>query len=130
MDSVSNESKEIICPVITTWIFFVLNFAFFYKGFDYLYDFTLKENIVIVSSFIISILVTVSYEKSKYYLYLTSIILCSIFDLLITIFIFHLFKGHWIGIILILGEWAHFFVLMIYNNKINVSYNNANLKEN
>ena len=130
MDSVSNESKEIICPVITTWIFFVLNFAFFYKGFDYLYDFTLIENIVIFSSFIISILVTVSYEKSKYYLYLTSIILCSIFDLLITIFIFHLFKGHWIGIILTLGEWAQFFVLMIYNNKLNVSYNNANLKEN
>ena len=131
MDSASNESKTIICPVITSWIFFTLNFAFFYREFDYYYyGFTWKEIILIVFSFIISILVTISYEKNIYYLYLASTILCSIFELLITIFIFHIFRGHWIGIIITVGEWSHFVVLMIYNNKINASYNNKNLKEN
>ena len=132
MDSDSNESKRILCPIITSWIIFSLNFYIFQIDIDYYHYNTFTywiEYLAILMSFSISLLVTIGYEKNKYYLYLISTILCSIFGVLVTIFLFYFFKGSWEGMVITLGEWAHFMVLLMYNNKMDISCNEVNLKK-
>ena len=85
--------------------------------------------IIILFELAISTLVTVSFEKSKYCLYFSGLILCGVFDLIFTIFIFVVSKGRDLEVaaIFIIIEWVQFVVLLAYNNKIKIFLNNDNL---
>ena len=83
-----------------------------------------------------SILVTISFEKKKYCLYLSGLIMSLIFDIFMTIFIIiHIIIDYYYynaiflisRILLILIEWSLFTVLMIYNKRVKSLFNKSYL---
>ena len=93
-------SGKIMCPTITVWIIFMVNFTLYYYGiidFNYgiLHEKTdgsfwfLFFSLIIISliELIASILVTISLETKNQCLYLIGLIMILIFDVLFTIYI-------------------------------------------
>ena len=124
MDSLSNKSEIIIGPIISSWVFFIFNFVLFLRAF-----FGLIYIIIIIFGLIISTLVTLSFEKSKYCLYFSGLILCAVFDVIFTIFMFMVSEGRYLDevFIIILIEWVQLVILLSYKNKIKTFLNNDNL---
>ena len=138
-----DSSEKMMCPTITVWIVFVVNLVLFYSIFimgDYRYYryyriyyvfqfFLLIINCLI--ELISSILVTISFEKKKYCLYLSGLIMSLIFDIFMTIFIIMsiIYREILIisDILLILIEWSLFTVLMIYNKRVKSLFNKSYL---
>ena len=137
-----DSSEKIMCPTITVWIVFVVNLVLFYSIFimgDYRYYrfyrfyyvfqfFLLIINCLI--ELISSILVTISFEKKKYCLYLSGLIMSLIFDIFMTIFIIIIYSRDILiisGILLIIIEWSLFTVLMIYNKRVKSLFNKSYL---
>ena len=136
-----DSSEKMMCPTITVWIVFVVNLVLFYSIFimgDYRYYryyriyyvfqfFLLIINCLI--ELISSILVTISFEKKKYCLYLSGLIMSLIFDIFMTIFIIMsiIYREILIisDILLILIEWSLFTVLMIYNKRVKSLFNKS-----
>jgi len=100
---------------------------FFYLGFkdDYNLDVgpIIPFIIIVIFEFGLSILVTLSFEMNKYFLYLGAIILCLISNLILLIYLIILCKkaSEWTPIIISPLEWIEFAVLVIYNNKVKAS---------
>ena len=127
MDSLSYKSKIIMGPIITSWFYFILNFVPFYLVFkdDYNLDVgpIIPFIIIVIFEFGLSILVTLSFEMNKYFLYLGGVILCLISNLILLIYLIILCKKgrEWTPIIISPLEWIEFAVLIIYNNKVKAS---------
>ena len=137
-----NSSEKIMCPTITVWVVFIANLVSFYsyliindrlyyRIYKYAFEFfSLLINCLI--ELISSILVTISFEKKKYCLYLSGLIMSLIFDIFMTIFIIIKIiysRGYFLisGILLILIEWSLFTVLMIYNKRVKSLFNKSYL---
>ena len=135
-----NSSEKIMCPTITVWVVFVMNLISYYSYLiieDYIYYrfykyafifFSLLINCLI--ELISSILVTISFERKKYCLYLSGLIMSLIFDIFITIFIIIIYIKEILSIkfvLLILIEWSLFTVLMIYNKRVKSLFNKSYL---
>ena len=131
MDSLSNKSKIIIGPIVTSWFFFIVNFVFLYHVFFFPNNLEAKIFIplllFIILEFTLSILVTISFEISKYYLYLGGVILCFLSNLILLIFLIVLCakEKEWRFIIISLIEWIELPVLILYNKKVKASFNEA-----
>ena len=142
-----DSSEKIMCPTITVWIVFVVNLVSFYSIFivdDYDYDYRyyryygyyryyafefFSSIINFLIELIASILVTISFEKKKYCLYLSGLIMSLIFDIFMTIIIIIIIyrKTFLINdILLILIEWSLFTVLMIYNKRVKLLFKETN----
>jgi len=133
-------SEKIMCPTFTVWIIFITNLVLFYSNLingEYIYYkyykyypfqfFSLLINCII--ELIASILVTISFEKKKYCLYLSGLIMSLIFDIFMTIIIIIIIyrKTFLINdILLILIEWSLFTVLMIYNKRVKLLFKETN----
>ena len=141
-------SEKIMCPTFTVWIIFITNLVLFYSNLingEYIYYkyykyypfrfFSLLINCII--ELIASILVTISFEKKKYCLYLSGLIMSLIFDIFMTIFIIiisiRIYDDYYAGyfiisrIFVILIEWSLFTVLMIYNKRVKSLFNKSYL---
>ena len=134
-------SEKIMCPTFTVWIIFITNLVLFYSNLingEYIYYkyykyypfqfFSLLINCII--ELIASILVTISFEKKKYCLYLSGLIMSLIFDIFMTIFIIIIYSRDILiisGILLIIIEWSLFTVLMIYNKRVKSLFNKSYL---
>ena len=147
---------EIICPIIIIWFIFILNFVLIIPIYileDYIYLINDNKNykyykyvkfeiflliIIFLIQLFASLLVTFSFEKKKFSLYSSGLMISLLFDLFITIFfiiyftnfiiirerIFPLFKN----IFDIVIEWCQFLVLIIYYKKVKSSFNKSYLK--
>ena len=152
-----DNSGKIMCPTITVWIIFMVNFSLYYYGiidlnYDNIPDKTdgyfwfLFFSLIIISliELIASILVTISLETKNQRLYLIGLIMILIFDVLFTIYIIIISinsygkiqsykeypkKGIFIFniIIQILMEWSQFGVLIAYFKKVKLSFNQSYL---
>ena len=165
-------SEKIICPAITVWVLFIANLFFNYLKmiaiiFSSIFDYrkyaletsyekfefsSLLINCLI--ELIVSILVSLSFEKKKQRLYLIGLIMSLIFAIYMTIFFIiacvreykNISKYYYYrpddnygelkatiifnNIFQILMNWSQFGVLILYFNKVKSSFNLLNLSSN
>ena len=134
MDSFSNKLKILLGPIITSWAFFLVHLSIF--GSELIF-FRLRKMIYILAITLLllstPILVTLSFEKKKYCIYLAGVICCLIVKLIFLIYMIAVCVKEKVGGLLIIPalEFIELIVLMIYKNKVKKFLNNdANLREN
>ena len=138
--------KPIICPIIASWLVFGIQFITcilviaIYPIYNYeikvdydrqiivhkYIDFFLILIMIFLNIFllVISILITISFERKKYSLYFVSIILAIIYEVIITVFlllmlIFTLKDVYpiFLFILSVLTEWSILLVLLLYRKR-------------
>ena len=146
-DYIKENNSIIICPIITFWLIFAFQFIFcvfailifplynsdIIKTSDYIIQRLGKVDLLIflemlfinIFLLVISILVTLSIERKKYFLYKLSIILTIIYEIIITplflvtfLLTFRYVEHIFIFIFSVLTEYTLLLVLLLYKNKI------------
>ena len=153
-----NNSGKIICPTITVWIIFIINFILIYYLLFFKDEISEEQNkqkspkeirfdrfetSSLIINFIIeltaSILVTISFENKKFLFYLIGIFMSLIFEIYTTTYIVikkmndsgnKTPEGIFNMIIEILIEWSQLTVLIIYYKRVKSSFNISYLNPN
>ena len=135
--------EKIKCPIITVWIFFILNI--FYTDSHILYDnhrntfsrffyiiFTTILIITILIDLIGCIFITISFENNKYSFYLTGLIVIIVFNVLMTsVIILYGSRSFLIfNILQIIADWSQLIVLLVYNKRVKSSFKHSHLNDN
>ena len=132
MDTLSHRLEVMAGPIITSWIFFILNivitFLLVFSYNNYLF--------ILITVFWLSIstLVTITFERNNYYLYLSALITCAILEVGLSISLYNLYRleyhyyGFLIGVILV--EWFQIIVLYSFNDKVKTYINKEKSNEN
>ena len=124
---ISNQEK-IICPLVTVWIVFIINYILFSDdGFIHYKRIFLPSLLIIIYNLIFSIFITLSIEKNIYCLYLTGLIMSIIFVIGMIILFLFLKIYLFLKIIYILIELSLFIVLMIYHKKVKKIIKDSNI---
>ena len=143
MEPQSGKKKGIIiCPIVGSWVYFIIKLCldsyvliFFVVYSKNIHIYIVSLIIDIIGNLVASIFISISFEKNKYGLYKIGLIIILVLDIIMTILFSSstgiLTKNNILpAFILALFEWSQFIVIMIYNNKIKLSFLESGLNLN